>query len=109
MLQCPKAVKAQYYLRFFNGLPEDYQGQVTLSLTAKQQDIDKAMDVCLRFQSFKKNQKENKVVAAAVTFDDPSVPSRVSTNELELARVKNQLKKLETPNEKWAFFFKWYH
>ena len=70
---CPKALDAQYYLRFFNGLPEDYQGQVTLNLTAENQDIDKAMDVCLRFQNFKKNQKE-------VVTDHPSISSRVNTN-----------------------------
>ena len=57
MAECPAALKGQYYLRFFNGLPGDHQGQVTLSLTAKSQDVEKAMDVCLRFQSFKKNQK----------------------------------------------------
>lgn len=88
--ECPKALKAQYYLRFFNGLPEDYQGQVTLSLTAENQDIDKAMDVCLRFQAYKKNQKE--VAAAVVMIDHPSIPSRVNTNKLELTRVKDQLK-----------------
>ena len=94
MADCPSALKGQYYLRFFNGLPEDYQGQVTLSLTSKQQDIEKAMEVCLRFQSFKKN-KGKKEVAAGVTFQEDTVPARVATNEAELARVKNQLRKLE--------------
>ena len=94
MSDCPKALRGQYYLRFFNGLPEDYQGQVTLSLTAKNQDIDKAMEVCLRFQSFKKN-KGKKEEAAGVTFQEATVPARVASNEAELARVKNQLRKME--------------
>ena len=94
MADYPSALKGQYYLRFFNGLPEDYQGQVTLSLTAKQQDIEKAMDVCLCFQSFKKN-KGKKEVAAGVTFQEETVPARVATNEAELAGMKNQLRKFE--------------
>ena len=91
--ECPKALKAQYYLRFFSDLPEDYQDQATLNLTAGYQDIDKAMEVCLRFQSFKKNQKE--VVTAAVMTDHPSISSRVNTNKMELACMKDQLKKLK--------------
>ena len=100
MAECPAALKGQYYLRFFNGLPEDYQGQVTLSLTAKSQDIEKAMDVCLRFQSFKKNQNKKETaspreVGAAVTFEDRSVPARITNNEMEIVRMKNWIKKLE--------------
>ena len=34
-------------------------------------------------------------MAAGVTFQEDTVPARVATNEAELARVKNQLRKLE--------------
>ena len=50
MVGFPKAIKAQYFLRFINGLPDDYAQHIKLSLPPNSTDIDKAMDVCTQWQ-----------------------------------------------------------
>ena len=90
-----KAKLDQYYLRFKSGLPDDYQDQVRMAMPTHKQSIDKAYDVCLRFQATKKSKTSKSDCAAAVTFEDPSMPARVTQNESNIIRLKNRLTKLE--------------
>ncbi len=48
------ARRANYYLRFINGLPEDYNERVMMSST--REDIDEALGICIRFQSVKRSK-----------------------------------------------------
>ena len=48
----PAAKKAQYYIRFVNGLPDDYIEQTKMVIRSN--NMDKAMDICICFQSIKK-------------------------------------------------------
>ena len=85
----------QYYLRFKSGLPDDYQDQVRMAMPTHKQSIDKAYDVCLRYQATKKGKTPKSDLAAAVSFEDPSMPARVTQNESNIIRLKNRLSKLE--------------
>ena len=89
-----KAKLDQYYLRFKSGLPDDYQDQVRMAMPTHKQSVEKAYDVCLRFQATKKSKTKSEH-AAAVTFEDPSMPARVTQNESNIIRLKNRLAKLE--------------
>ena len=51
--EVPKAKRNQYYRRFFNGLPPDYQNEVRMRTSSKKVDVDKALDICLRYQSLR--------------------------------------------------------
>ena len=90
-------LKGQYYIRFVCGLPEDYSNQVKMALSAKAADIDKAFDICSRYQLIKKGSPENKVdsVGASVAFQDPSAPSRITQNETEIVKTNNKLESVE--------------
>ena len=50
------AKRAYYYLRFVNGLPGDYNERVMMSSTTE--DIDEALDICIRFQSVKRSKTQ---------------------------------------------------
>ena len=50
----PQARSNRYYIRFLSGLPDDYQRQVKLKTSSKKLNVDRALDVCLRYQSVKK-------------------------------------------------------
>ena len=92
----PKARNGQYYIRFFSGLPTDYQKQIKMGTSSKKQNVDRALDVCLRYQSVKKEGGDKKLdVGAAVTFQDATVPSRVTQCETDIIRLKNRLGKYE--------------
>ena len=92
----PKAKKNQYYIRFFSGLPTDYQKQIKMGTSSRKQDVDRALDVCLRYHSVKKEGGDKKLdVGAAVTFQDATVPSRVTQCETDIIRLKNRLGKYE--------------
>ena len=94
MAGCDAAVKYQYYLRFVNGLPEDYAEQVGMSMPSNCHDLNKALDVCVRWQAIKKKKNCGKTeTVAAVTFDDPSMPARVTQNATGIIRLKNELKR----------------
>ena len=78
-------------MRFVNGLPEDYMQQVTLNIPTNNTSIEKALDICIRWQSYK-NGKFKKEVAAAITFGDQSMPSRVTKMEADVQRLMNKFK-----------------
>ena len=99
MAECPAAKKAQYHLRFVNGLPDDYVEHIKLSLPPKCLDVDKARDVCMQFQSCKRARAKKTDVGAAVTFQDRTVAARLTQNETELVRLKEQIKHLAAANE----------
>ena len=50
------AKRANYYLRFVNGLPGDYNERVIMSST--KENIDKALAICIRFQSVKRSKTQ---------------------------------------------------
>ena len=96
------AKRANYYLRFVNGLPGDYNEQVRVS--NHKEDIDKAMGICVRYQGVKKTRQQESAktgkpeVAAAATYEDSSTPSRVTYNETDIQRLTNRVRKLEEQN-----------
>ena len=55
LADCPAGKKAQYFIRFVSGLPPDYVQHVKLSLPSTCNDVDKARDVCIQFQSCKRH------------------------------------------------------
>lgn len=46
-----KAKLDQYYIRFVSGMPEDYQKQIKISMPMNKQNVDRAYDASLRYQS----------------------------------------------------------
>ena len=93
--QIPEAVQNQYYIRFFNGLPPDYQDQVRMGTTSKKQNVDRALDICIRYQAVKSGKSKKLEVGASVTFQDATVPSRVTSCETDIIRLKNRLEKMQ--------------
>ena len=92
----PEAKRNQYYIRFLSGLPTDYQKQIKMGTSSRKQNVDRALDVCLRYHSIKKEGGDKKLdVGAAVTFQDATVPSRVTQCETDIIRLKNRLGKYE--------------
>ena len=91
IVETPTARAAQYYLRFVNGLPDDYLAQVKMS---SKTTIEKAMDICIRFQGLKKSNKVQTETAASVKFEDET-PHRVTKNETDIKRLMNQMKTME--------------
>ena len=59
----PEAVRNQYYLRFVAGLPGDYQDQVNMGCSVRKRSVDKALDICIRFQSLKRSREGKKLEA----------------------------------------------
>ena len=99
MADCPAAKRAQYHLRFVNGLPDDYVEHVKLSLPPKCIDVDKARDVCMQFQSCKRSRAKKSEVGATVTFQDPTMTARMTQHETEIVRLKEQIKHLAAANK----------
>ena len=95
MADCPAAKTAAYFRRFVTGLPPDYIQHVKLSLPTTSSDVDKARDVCIQFQSCKRLKAKSEV-GANVTFQDPTVSSRVTKNETDIIRLGHKLEKLES-------------
>ena len=91
MADFPAAIKGQYYMRFVNGLPEDYMQQVRLNIPTNNTSIEKALDICIRWQGYK-NGESKKEVAAAITFGDRSMPSRVTKMEADVQRLMNKFR-----------------
>ena len=54
IVSVPQAKSNWYYVRFLCGLPDDYQRQIKLKTSSKKLSVDHALDVCLRYQSVKK-------------------------------------------------------
>ena len=50
----PEAVHTQYYTRFVSGLPDEYQDEVKRRMPSRKQDVDHALDICIRFQLVKR-------------------------------------------------------
>ena len=99
MANCPAAKRAQYHLRFVNGLPDDYIEHVKLSLPPTCLDVDKAREVCMQFQSCKRARIKNADVGATVTSQDSITTARITQQETELARLKEQIKQLSAANK----------
>ena len=57
----PEAVRNQYYFRFVAGLPGDYQDRVKMGTSFRKQSVDRALDICIRFQSLKKSKEGKKL------------------------------------------------
>ena len=101
MVDCLPAKKAQYYLRFVNGLPEDYVEHVKLSLPPKCNDVDKAREVCIQFQSCKRTRTHNKAeVNASALLPHSSIPSRIDQNEADLSWLSDEIKQLKAVRRK---------
>ena len=101
LIDCPAAKKAQYYLRFVNGLPEDYMEHVKLSLPSKCNDVEKAKDVCIQFQSCKRIRTENQSeVGASALLPHSSIPSRIDQNEADLSWLSDEIKQLKAVRRK---------
>ena len=98
LADAPLARQGQYYIRFVSGLPEDYQKQIRMAMPTKKQCIDKAYDVSIRYQATKKGKQPKSETGAAVSFEDPSMPSRVTQNEADIIRLKNRVAKVESGN-----------
>ena len=95
MADCPAAKKAQYFLRFLSGLPDDYVQHVKLSMPPHSTDVDKARDLCLQWQSCKRLKRKSEVGASG-TFQEPTMSSRITQNENEIARLYEDLEQLQT-------------
>ena len=93
MVGFPKAIKAQYFLRFINGLPDDYAQHIKLSLPPNSTDIDKAMDVCTQWQ-FCKSLQNNSELGASAAFQDPKT-SKLTRNKTNLNRLDNEMQQLK--------------
>ena len=93
----PLAKKAQYYLRFVSGLPDDYVQQVRMAMPSKKADIDRALDVCIRYQGVKEGPKPTNVeLGGAASFQSNSERARLSKAELDIAKMGTKLRKLES-------------
>ena len=55
--ETPAARAAQYYIRFLNGLPDDYVERVRMS---RKTTIEKALEICICFQSVKESRTQNR-------------------------------------------------
>ena len=96
MATCPAAKKAAYFLRFVSGLPSDYIQHVKLALPANSNNMDKARDICIQFQSCKRLQSEEKAeVGASVSLQAPTFESKMRRNEMEIARLQKELRHLK--------------
>ena len=96
MATCPAAKKAAYFLRFVSGLPSDYIQHVKLALPANSNNVDKARDVCMQFQSCKRLQTEGKAeVGASVSLQAPTFELKMRRNEMEIARLQKELRHLK--------------
>ena len=91
-----EARAANYNTRFVNGMPEDYINHLNLNMPTKKQKVEKALEICVRFQAFKKSKNQGKAeVGASVAFQDPTMPSRVTKTEMDIIRLGNRLKAVE--------------
>ena len=111
----PRAVRNQYYSRFFNGLPDDYQNQVKMGMSSKKRDINRALDICIRYQTLKQKlqntSKDKKLeVGASVTFQDPTAPSRITQCETNIVRIMKEVDKLKKqPQTNGANYGSYHH
>ena len=70
---------------------------ITLNMPAKCQKVEKALEICSRFQIYKKSMAQGKSeVGASVTFQDQTTPSRITKNETDIIRLSNRLQSLES-------------
>ena len=93
----PAAREVQYYSRFVNGLPEDYMLNVTLNMPSKCQKLEKALEICSRFQIYKKSiTQSHPEVGASTTFQDQTTQSRIIKNEADIIWLSNRLHSLES-------------
>ena len=91
-----EARAALYTTRFTNGMPDDYINHLNLNMPTKKQKVEKALEICVRFQAYKKGNSQSKSeVGASVAFQDPTMPSRVTKTEMDIIRLGNRLKAME--------------
>ena len=87
---------ALYTARFTSGMPDDYISNLSLNMPTKKQKVEKALEICVRFQAYKKSNGQSKPeVGASVAFQDPTMPSRVTKTEMDIIRLGNRLKAME--------------
>ena len=56
MADFPGLKAAQYYIRFFSGLPVDYQEEVQMRLPFGKRSVDRAFDICVSYFLTKKTR-----------------------------------------------------
>ena len=91
-----KAKEAQYYARFVNGMPADYMSHLNLRMPSKNPKLSKALEAAIRFQAWKKGEKAKPEVGASVAFEDPTMPSRVTKNTLDIKRLDKCIQELRS-------------
>ena len=92
---CPAAKQEAYYLRFFHGLDAEYQQFLRLNIPKDRKDINLALDLCIRFQSSEKmGKKTESETVAAVSWEDQTVSSRITKNEVDIKRMDGKLDKI---------------
>ena len=96
-----KARMANYVSRFTSGMPDDYITHLGYNMPTKGQKLEKALEICVRYQTGKAaakraalNTQKNEVGASAA-FQDPTMPSRVTQNEHELVRLRKEVTDLK--------------
>ena len=100
IVKCPGSLEQQYYTRFLCGLPKDYQDQIKMGISAKKATIDKALDIVIRYQLVKKpTEPKSQEVGGAVSFQDQTLPARITTQETDIVRLKNEVKDLRKDNQ----------
>ena len=103
-LAVTNAAKANNYCtRFMNGMPDDYIQNLNLNMPSKNQRLEKALEICVRFQAYKRSATPTRgEVGASVTFQEPTVPSRVVKAETDIRHLSNRLDTMEEihPNNK---------
>ena len=88
-----EAAKANNYCtRFMSGMPDDYIQHLNLNMSAKNQRLEKALEICVRLQAYKKAATPAKTeVGASLAFQDPTLPSRVTKAKTDIIRLSSRL------------------
>ena len=91
------AAKANNYCtRFINGMPDDYIQNLNLNMPSKNQRLEKALEICVRFQAYKRSATPTRgEVGASVTFQEPTMPFRVVKAKRDIRHLSNRLGAME--------------
>ena len=85
---------ALYCTRFINGMPDDYIKHINLNMPTKNQKLEKALEICVRFQSYKKTTQQSQPEIGAAS-QDLTTPHRVTKSEMDIIRLGNRIKAIE--------------
>ena len=73
-------------------MPDDYIQHLNLNMSAKNQRLEKALEICVRLQAYKKAATPAKTeVGASLAFQDPTLPSRVTKAKTDIIRLSSCL------------------